>query len=45
MKYLIKNINVVDSEEIKKLDILIKGQFIDKIDCNFSFMVLNEEID
>ena len=36
MKYLIKNINVVDSEEIKKLDILIKGQFIDKIDFNIS---------
>ena len=36
MKYLIKNINVVDSEEIKKLDILIKGQFIDKIDINIS---------
>ena len=36
MKYLIKNINVVDSEEIKKLDILIKGQFIDKIDLNIS---------
>ncbi len=36
MKYLIKNINVVDSEEIKKLDILIKGKFIDKIDFNIS---------
>ena len=36
MKYLIKNINVVDSEEIKKLDILIKGQFINKIDFNIS---------
>ena len=36
MKYLIKNINVVDSEEIKKLDILIKGQFIDKIHFNIS---------
>ena len=36
MKYLIKNINVVDSKEIKKLDILIKGQFIDKIDFNIS---------
>ena len=36
MKYLIKNINVVDSEEIKKLDILIKGQFIDKINFNIS---------
>ena len=36
MKYLIKNINVVDSEEIKKLDILIKGKYIDKIDFNIS---------
>ena len=36
MKYLIKNINVVGSEEIKKLDVLIKGEFIDKIDFNIS---------
>ena len=36
MKYLIKNINVVSSEEIKKLDVLIKGEFIDKIDFNIS---------
>lgn len=36
MKYLIKNINVVDSKEIKRLDVLIKGEFIDKIDFNIS---------
>ena len=36
MKYLIKNINVVGSEKIKKLDVLIKGEFIDKIDFNIS---------
>ena len=36
MKFLIKNINVVDSREIKKLDILVKGKFIDKIDFNIS---------
>ena len=36
MKFLIKNINVVDSKEIKKLDILVKGKFIDKIDFNIS---------
>ena len=36
MKFLIKNINVVESKEIKKLDILIKGKFIDKIDFNIS---------
>ena len=40
MKYLIKNINVVDSEEIKKLDILIKGKFIDKIDFNISELMV-----
>ena len=36
MKFLIKNINVVESKEIKKLDILVKGKFIDKIDFNIS---------
>ena len=36
MNFLIKNINVVDSEEIKKLDVLVKGKFIDKIDFNIS---------
>ncbi|MEC8367938.1 MAG: dihydroorotase [Bacteroidota bacterium] len=36
MKFLIKNINVVDSKEIKKLDVLVKGKFIDKIDFNIS---------
>ena len=36
MKFLIKNINVVDSKEIKKLDILVKEKFIDKIDFNIS---------
>jgi dihydroorotase len=36
MNFLIKNINVVDSEEIKKLDVLVKGKFIDKIDLNIS---------
>ena len=36
MNFLIKNINIVDSEEIKKLDVLVKGKFIDKIDFNIS---------
>jgi len=36
MNFLIKNINVVESKEIKKLDILVKGKFIDKIDFNIS---------
>ena len=36
MKFLIKNINVVDSKEIKKLDVLVKEKFIDKIDFNIS---------
>ena len=36
MNFLIKNINVVDSKEIKKLDVLVKGKFIDKIDFNIS---------
>ena len=36
MKFLIKNINVVESKEIKKLDILVKGKFIDKIDFDIS---------
>ena len=36
MNFLIKNINVIDSEEIKKLDVLVKGKFIDKIDFNIS---------
>ena len=36
MNFLIKNINIVDSEEIKKLDVLVKGKFIDKIGFNIS---------
>lgn len=36
MKYLIKNINVIDSKEIKRLDVLIDGELIDKIDFNIS---------
>ena len=36
MNFLIKNINVIDSEEIKKLDVLVKGKFIDKIGFNIS---------
>ncbi|MBL6591675.1 MAG: dihydroorotase [Flavobacteriaceae bacterium] len=36
MKFLIKNINVVESKEIKKLDILVKGKFIYKIDFDIS---------
>ena len=36
MNFLIKNKNVVDSEEIKKLDVIVKGKFIDKIDFNIS---------
>lgn len=34
MKFLIKNINLVSSEDIKKLDVLIIDKLIEKIDSN-----------
>ena len=34
MKFLIKNINLVSSEDIKKLDVLVIDRFIEKIDSN-----------
>ena len=34
MKFLIKNINLVSSEDIKKLDVLVIGRLIEKIDSN-----------
>ena len=34
MKFLIKNINVVSSSDIKKLDVLVIDRFIEKIDSN-----------
>ena len=34
MKFLIKNINLVSSEDIKKLDVLVIDRLIEKIDSN-----------
>ena len=34
MKFLIKNINVVSSKDVKKLDVLIIDRLIEKIDSN-----------
>ena len=34
MKFLIKNINLVSSEDIKKLDVLVIDKLIEKIDSN-----------
>jgi len=47
MKFLIKNINLVSSEDIKKLDVLVIDRLIEKIDSNIKispeFKVINGE--